>query len=194
MSSQRAGPAVVADDSQEAYLLDGWSALVWAPDGLNGRKEKLQAPANLPALSWASGLAWDTRKGILAMASFGGEGYLYRYDTRNRQWLDAHSLQNHDLIGLTFNRTRGEYVGITEKVELVRINELGELDGIEPLGKLLPDLDSTYDKGNGRLNSLTVNAEGDVVVLSNVRNGTVTRIWTYDQRTRKAQLTYKVID
>lgn len=194
MSPQRAGPAVVANDSQETYFLDGWSALVWAPDGLNGRTEKLKPPANLPALSWASGLAWDTRKGILAMASFGGEGYLYRYDTRNRKWLDAHSLQNHDLIGLTFNRTKGEYVGITEKAELVRINERGELEDVQPLDKLLPDLDSTYDKGNRRLDSLTVNADADVVVLSNVRNGTVTHIWTYDQRARKAQLTYKVID
>ena len=194
MSPQRAGPAVVADDSQETYFLDGWSALVWAPDGLNGRTEKLKPPANLPVLSWASGLAWDTRKGILAMASLGGEGYLYRYDTRNRKWLDAHSLQNHDLIGLTFNRTKGEYVGITQKAELVRINERGELEDVQPLRALLPDLDSTYDKGNGRLDSLTVNADADVVVLSNVRNGTVTHIWTYDQRARKAQLTYKVID
>ena len=194
MSPQRAGPAVVADDGQETYFLDGWSALVWAPDGVNGRTEKLKPPANLPELSWASGLAWDTRTGILAMASFGGLGYLYRYDTRHRKWLDAHSLQNHDLIALTFNRTRGEYVGITDKAELVRINQRGELEDVQALDKLLPDLDSTYDKGNERLESLTVNADADLVVLSNVRNGTVTHIWTYDQRARKAQLTYKVID
>lgn len=194
MSPQRAGPAVVADDNQETYFLDGWSALVWARHGLNGHTEKLKLPANLPALSWASGLAWDTRKGILAMASFGGEGYLYRYDTRNRKWLDAHSLQNHDLIGLTFNRTNGEYVGITSNAKLVRINERGQLEDVQALDKLLPDLGSTYDKGNGRLDSLIVNADAHVVVVSNVRNGTVTHIWTYDQRARKAQLTYKVID
>lgn len=194
MSPQRAGPAAVGDDGKETYFLDGWSALAWAPDGLNGHTEKLKPPANLPELSWASGLAWDTRSGILAMASYGGVGYLYRYDTRNRKWLDAHSLQDHDLIGLTFNQTKNEYVGITAKADLVRINKQGELDDVQSLDKLLPDIGSTYDKGNRHLVSLTVNADGDIIVLSNVHNGTVTHIWTYDQRTRKAQLTYKVID
>jgi hypothetical protein len=195
LGSPGAGPAAVSEDGREAYYLKGnGSTLVWAPDGLNGRTEKVQLPANLPPLSWGSGLAWNTRKGVLVLVSFGGEGYLYRYDTRNHKWLDSHSMQNRDFINISLNPMTGDYLAISEKAELERFNELGELQDLLPLGKLLPDLDSTYDKGNGRLDGLVVAADGAATALLNVRNGTVTHIWTYDQRTRKAQLTYKVTE
>ncbi|HEY8360272.1 MAG TPA: hypothetical protein VIL30_22690, partial [Ramlibacter sp.] len=141
-----------------------------------------------------SGIAWDTRKGVLAIVSFGSEGYFYRYDTRNRQWLDARSLQNRDLYSLTFNPGTGGWVALSDKAELVTFNERGELEGVQPLQALLRDLDSTYDKGNGRLDQLTVAADGTAVAILNVRKGTVTHIWTWDQVTRRAQLTYKLVE
>jgi hypothetical protein len=191
----RAGPAVVSEDGREAYYLEGnGGSLIWAPEGVSGRKEKLIIPAGMPALSWGSGLAWDTRKGILFLVSFGGEGFLYRYDTRNHKWLDSHSLQNRDLISAAINPSTGDVVAISDKAELVRFNGQGLLEEVTPLGKLLADLDSTYDKGNEGLKNLSVAAVGTGVAVANVRNGTVTHIWTYDQRSRKAQLTYKAIE
>ncbi len=195
LGSTRGGPAAVREDGGEAYYFEGnGSTLVWAPKGFEGPTQKVALPANLPELSWGSGIAWDTRKEVLAIVSFGGEGYFYRYDTRNHQWLGARSLRNRDLYSLTLNAETGGYVAISEKAELVLFNERGELEEVQPLEKLLPDLDSTYDKGNGRLDSLTVAANGNAVAVVNVRNGTVTHIWTYEQGNRKAQLTYKVVE
>jgi hypothetical protein len=95
---------------------------------------------------------------------------------------------------VSVNPATGDYVAISDKAELVRFNQRGDLEEILPLAKLLADLDSTYDKGNGRLDSLIVAADGAATALINVRNGTVTHIWTLDQSTAKAQLTYKVIE
>lgn len=128
------------------------------------------------------------------LVSFGGEGFLYRYDTRRHQWLDSHSLQNRDIQSLSLNRKTGEFVAISDRAELLRFNELGEVEEIQPLDKLLPDLNSTYDKGNQRLQNLVVAADGPSVAVVNVSNGTVTHIWTYDQVARQAQLTYKIIE
>jgi hypothetical protein len=139
-------------------------------------------------------MAWDTRQGVLAIVSFGGEGYFYRYDTRNHQWLGARSLQNRDLQSLALNAETGGYVAVSDRAELVVFNERGELEEVQSLAKLLPDLDSTYDKGNSRLTGLTIAAKGNAVALVNVREGTVTHIWTCELGVRKAQLTYKVVE
>lgn len=195
LSSLRGGPAAVREDGGEAYYLEGnGGTLVWAPKGMGGPTEELKLPAHLPRLSWGSGLAWDTRRHVLAIVSFGGEGHFYRYDTRSRQWLGARSLQNRDLHGLALNAATGGYVAISEQAELVLFNERGELEEVQPLQKLLRDLDSTYDRGNGRPEGLTVVANGDLVAVVNVRKGTVTHIWTYEPGSRKAQLTYKAVD
>lgn len=187
-----AGAAVVREDGREAYYLEGnGGTLVWAPEGMGGRKEKILLPPHLPPLSWGTGLAWDTRKGVLAIVSFGGEGFFYRYDTRRRQWMDARSLQNRDLMSLSLDAKTGGYVAISQAVELVRFNERGELEDVQPLKDLLPDLGSTYDRGNRRPEGLHAVASGPACAVVNIGNGSVTHIWTYDERTRKAQLTYK---
>jgi hypothetical protein len=123
--------------------------------------------------------------------SFGGEGYFYRYDTRNHVWLGVRSLQNRDLYSLAFNVATGGYVAISDRAELVFLTERGELDEVRPLAELLADLGSTYDRGNAPLTGLQVAAHGNAVALVNVDNGTVTHIWTYDRKKSKAQLTYK---
>lgn len=196
LGSMGGGPAVVREDGGEAYYLKGnGGTLMWAPQGFGGPEQELVLPPHLPRLSWGSGLAWDTRKGVLAMVSFGGEGYFYRYDTRNRKWLEARQLQrSRDLNALSWNAQTGGFVGITNTAELVTFNERGELEDAQPLEKLLTDLDSTYDKGNSRMDGLAVAANGNAVAVVNVRKGTVTHIWTYEPASRKAQLTYKVVE
>jgi len=187
-----AGAAAVREDGREAYYLEGnGSTLVWAPEGMGGRKEKLALPPHLPPLSWGAGMAWDTRKGVLAIASFGGEGFFYRYDTRRHQWLDARSLANRDLMSLTLDASTGGYLAISQNLELVRLTERGELDEVQSLRDLLPDLDSTYDKNNRRPDGLSAFANGAATAVVSVADGTVTHIWTWDGRTRTAQLTYK---
>lgn len=192
LSFHGSGAAAVGEDGREAYYLEGnGSTLVWAPEGMSGRKEKLTLPPHLPPLSWGAGLAWDTRKGVLAIASFGGEGHFYRYDTRRHQWLDARSLQRRNLMSLSFDASSGGYVGVSRSLELVRFNARGELEDVQSLEGLLPDVDSTYDKGNRRPDGLSAFAHGAATAVVSVVDGTVSHIWTYDARARKAQLSYK---
>lgn len=190
-----AAPVAVSEDGGEAYALEGnGGRLAWFPQGLGSQTKKyIELPKNLPELSWGSGLAWDTRKGILALVSFGGEGFFYRYDTRRHQWLGARSLQNRDLMSLAHDSVTGNYLGISTSGELLVFNDRGELDDVRPLADVLPDLGSVYDKGNARLDSLAVAVQGDVVALICVQQMTVTHIWTYELGRRKAQLTYKVL-
>jgi len=188
-------PAAVRDDGKEAYLLDGnGSNLLWLPQGFTGPKQKLVLPKTLPELSWGSALAWDQAKGVLAMVSFGGEGFFYRYDTRRREWLGATSLNNRDLTGLAHDPDTGRYVGIANNGELLVFNARGEMEEVLPLIKQLADVGSVYDRGNRSLDSLSVAVQGPLVAIVNVRDNNVTHIWTCDLRTRKAQLTYKAVD
>ncbi|HEX5361527.1 MAG TPA: DUF4124 domain-containing protein [Fluviicoccus sp.] len=183
-------------NGREAFMLKGnGGTLLWLPQGPEGPERPLEVPKNLPELSWGCGLAWDSRNGILAMVSFGSEGYFYRYDTNRQLWLDARSLNNKDLLGLTFDSSTNRYVGVTNYSELMIFNNHGETEEILPLKDKLKDLDSTYDRHNSSLRELTVAAaRGNQVVLVNVHNGTVTHIWTYDLGKRTAQLTYKLLD
>lgn len=193
-AAQNGAPAAVTDGG-EAYVLEGnGGTLRWFPQGFGGPSKKIDWPDHLPALSWGSGLAWDPRQGVLAIVSFGGEGFFYRYDTRQKKWLGARSLQNRDLLGLAYHPGTGGFVAVSDAAELLLFNDRGELDEVQPLAKLLPDLDSTYDKGNRRPESLTVAADANAVALVNVRNGSVTHIWTYEPGSRKAQLTYKMVE
>lgn len=188
-------PAAVSEDGGEAYALEGnGGRLAWFPQGLGSPTKKyIEVPKNLPELSWGSAMAWNTRKGILALVSFGGEGFFYRYDTRSHQWLTARSLQNRDLISLAHDSVTGNYLGLSNAGELLVFNERGELDDVRPLADVLPDLGSVYDKGNSRLDGLSLAVQGDVVAVVCIQQSTVTHIWTYELGRRKAQLTYKAL-
>lgn len=153
----KGAPAVVRNDGAEAYELTGnGGTLMWFPKGLSGPKQKVDVPASLPPLSWASALAWDQAKGLLSLVSFGGEGYFYRYDTRRREWLGATSLRDRDLTGLAVDPRSGRCVGVSIAAELLVFNERGEIDEVLPLRDQLLDLNSVYDRGNERLESLSV--------------------------------------
>lgn len=194
-SMQRGGPAAMREDGREAYALEGnGSTLMWFPQGFNGPSQKVTLPTNMPPLSWGSGMVWDARRHVLAIVSFGGEGHFYRYDTRARQWLGARSLQNRDLFSLAQDPASGRYFSVSDKAELIVFNENGELEEVQPLARLLPGLDSTYDRGNERMHGLSVAAGPGVVAILNIRDAAVTHIWTYELGSRKGQLTYKMAE
>lgn len=190
-SSGGTDAVILGEDGTAFALTSNGGTLLWFPKGLSEAATKMELPSHLPRLSWGSGLAWDARKGVLALVSFGGEGHFYRYDTRKQQWLGASSLQNKDLLGLTYNALTNRYVGVSDYAELMEFSEAGEVLATHHLDKLLPDLGSTYDRGNDRLKGLMLAAEGQTVAIVHVRDAAVTHIWTYELDTRRAQLTYK---
>jgi hypothetical protein len=73
---------------------------------------ELPIDPKLPELSWPCGMAFDTARRRVVVASLGGEGYLYAFDTRDRQWSLLGSLQNLDLAALAYDAARDEFLGL----------------------------------------------------------------------------------
>jgi hypothetical protein len=190
MLGEPGAPAVLGATGREAYALGGnGGELVWMPQGFGGPKQTLTPPATLPRLSWGSAIAWDTRNGVLAIASQGGEGFFYRYDTRRRTWLGVVSLRNRDLLSLAFDEVTGKFVGLSDALELVVYDAQGNEHAVKPLAGVLPA--AAYNQGNPLQGSLTVVARDGVIAIVRISQATVTHIWTYGLAGGIAQLTYK---
>lgn len=196
-SRQRVSAAVVRADGQETYYLAGnGGKLVWqlsaADDPGRDTPEQDVPPApNLPRLSWATGLAWDEARGVLAIVSTGSDAQFYRFDTRARQWLDARPIKTTDIASLAFNAATGGFAAVSARADLVLLDAQGELEEVRPLDGVLPQLAEARQPETHSFQGLQVFADGDRFALVNVLRGRVTHVWTYDRATRQASLTYK---
>lgn len=190
MNIEEGGPVVLDTTGREAYALgSNGSHLVWMPRGLGGPQQELTPPAKLPRMSWASAIAWDTRTGVLAIASTGGEGSFYRYDTRRHAWLGAVALRNRDLVALACDAVTGNFVGITDQLELVTYDSQGNEQTVKSLDGLLPAHARTQA---GSLEvALHLTVKDGVAAIVKIRRAQVTHIWTYAMASGIAQLTYK---
>lgn len=83
--------------------------------------------------------------------------------------------------------------GLGDADDLLLVYEPGKLDDARPLADVLPELGSVCDKGNSRLDGLSLAAQSDVVAAVCIQQSTVTHIWTYELGRRKAQLSYKAL-
>ena len=181
-------PFALHETRQESYTITGnGGTLVWLPKGPDGPKQQISPPARLPALSWASSLAWDTGRNVLAVVSTGGVGYFYRYDTRSHTWLDARSMKDRDLVSLAFDAVNNRFVGITDAVELLTFNDQGDVQQIRPLAGRLPGLSAGASQAPG----LLLVARGGAVAIVAIRRASVTHIWTYEPESDRIRLTYK---
>ena len=196
-SRQRVSAAVVRADGQETYYLTGnGGKLVWQLSGADapGRDTPGQdvPPApNLPQLSWATGLAWDETRGVLAIVSTGSDAQFYRFDTRARRWLDARPIKNRNIASLAFNAATGGFAAVSATADLVLLDAQGTLEEVRPLDGVLPQLAEARQPETHNFEGLQVFADGDRFALVNVLRGRVTHVWTYDRATRQASLTYK---
>lgn len=190
MNVEEGGPVVLDATGREAYTFGGnGSELVWMPRGLGGPQQTLTPPAKLPRMSWASAIAWDTRTGVLAIASTGGEGYFYRYDTRRHAWLGAVPLRHRDLVALAWDAATGNFVGITDQLELVSYDAQGQEQRVMALAGVLPPHARTVA---GSLDvALHLSVRDGVAAIVKISRAKVTHIWTYAMSSGMAQLTYK---
>jgi hypothetical protein len=76
---------------------------VYEVDVENGTKTEMQIPANLPKLSWAYGIAYDSKRGRILVSSFGGVGHLYAFTPKTSKWELICELDNVDLAALTYD-------------------------------------------------------------------------------------------
>lgn len=159
-------------------------------DRTTKRSWDVPLPKNFPAVSWATDLAYDPRNEVITMSTLGGEGFLYRFDCKRKQWIDFRSLNNVDITSLGFDEVERKYVAWTSDSELIFMSEAGL-----PLHKVtlydkVPDLGSTHDPGNDRPPPFTIVPRGGEVALIHA-GASVDRIWSYSVERGTAELTYR---
>lgn len=160
---------------------------------------KIPLAPDFPPFSWPSGIAWDSKRNIISVVSFGGEGYLYRYDVANNKWLDVRSLNNEDIHYLTYDAEADRYVGWQSfSKELIFISPEGNFLFKKKLDvNKLANFNRVIDSGNGPSSNLIIVAKRNHLILLQLsgsfhHSGKVLNIWDYDINTQQATLTYKI--
>jgi hypothetical protein len=112
---------------------------------------QMEMGAEVPGLSWPCGIAFDTKRQRLVVASFGGAGHLYAYTPTMRKWTTIADLNNVDLVVLAYHAKDDALYGLSVgrdgngegglPILLHRYNESGATVSTTPLtGPLFPGL------------------------------------------------------
>ena len=100
--------ATLSLDGRESYELTDRGIRI--TNTKTGRQKEYRLPCKFPKLSWGTDIAYDSRRNLLAAVSFGGEGYFYRFDVKQRRWLDYRSLDNADLKSIAYDPIGDRYI------------------------------------------------------------------------------------
>ena len=150
-----------------------------------------EPPANFPKISWGSGLAFDTKRKIVTVVSYGGEGYLYRFDTTSQQWIDFKSMKNIDIQEIVYDPIKDQYLGWTIEGSLVQLSNEGViLNTKKNVIQLLTDYGRLYGNRELPLRRLRLAPNGDDIAMIGISRGQVKSIWHYNFVNDKAELTY----
>lgn len=155
---------------------------------------------DVPVVSWpASRAAYDLRRGILWGAGSGGDGVLYRYDTRTDTW-SATSLEGTDVQSLIHDTDRDRLIfttGISEPELIMTRDPSGAEQSVPVDPETLPGYTDLYDYGNGRAPDLELLAATEDEVLARARSEISTisglaepafRMWSIDLRSGRVRL------
>lgn len=162
-------------------------------DQSTGKRIKLDLPDNFPSFSWPMDVAYDSKRHYVTLASLGGEGFLYRYDTNTGKWLDFRSLNNVDINTLAYDEVADRYVAWTTDGSLFFATPDGTPLFTRRLSKRLQNFNRLYDTGNARPPALMLVPKGEQIALIKPENRSVGYIWYYDVKLDLVQLTYKQI-
>ncbi len=174
-------------------------------DRASGKQQICDLPDDFPQLSWATDIAYDSKRDLVSLVSFGGEGYFYRFDVKSRRWLDVRSLNGIDLQSLAYDPMSDRYVAweesyIGDKGNLWFISSSGELQSQENIGSRLKEYYLLYDRGNGGSSpEVEIVANGNDIALIARQNpywrdnwdSPIAAIWHYDRNANTVKLSYK---
>jgi hypothetical protein len=97
------GVRLVPDPIDEQSLYGVYHQKLYKVSRRTGAVQPWQPPATLPALSWPAGVASDTKRRRVIVATLGGEGYLYSYTSKPEKWELIGSMHNRDIKALVYN-------------------------------------------------------------------------------------------
>ena len=184
----------ISPDRQKIYELTNNGIQVNNKE--TGERQNFELPYNFPPLSWGTDIAYDSRRDLISLVSFGGEGYFYRFDAKQNRWLDARSLNNIDLKSLTYDPTSDRYVAWAEDYgwnqgNLLFISGTGELLFQESVSDRMAGFHQLYDRGNEMPPTVEVFARGSSIYLMVHAQDSIRSIWHYDLDSNNVRLTYK---
>lgn len=193
----------ISPDGTEIYELtdDG----IKVTDRKTGKQKDFKLPRKFPELSWGTDIAYDSKRDLVSLVSFGGVGYFYRFDVKKRRWLDVRSTNNIDIQSLTYDRTSDRYIAwaknyVGNEGDLLFISGTGELLFQESIRDRLKGFYRLYDRDNDPGIVPEIVAKGDNIALiarnndfisKTPSNNSIQAIWHYDLNTNVIQLTYK---
>ena len=163
----------VSPDGTEQYELTNRGILV--TDRKTGRQKEFKLPCRFPKLSWGTDIAYDSKRDLIAAISFGGEGYFYRFDVKQRRWIDFRSLDNADLKSIAYDRVGDRYVawggGMLEEgywgddTNLVTISADGKLLDYENVAARMLGFERLSDRSNKPNPIIKIRAYGNHITL-----------------------------
>jgi hypothetical protein len=69
---------------------------------------------NVPRISWAMGMTYDTKRDRVLLATLGGEGFIYSYRPHDDAWSIVASLNNVDVTAIAYHEPLDRIFGIAE--------------------------------------------------------------------------------
>lgn len=161
-------------DGIETYELTNRGILV--TNKITGRQKEFKLPRKFPELSWGTDIAYDSKRDLVAVVSFGGEGFFYRFDVEQGRWLDFRSLDDVDLKSLTYDRVGDRYIAWgggalgsgnwADDTNLVVISAMGKLLAYEDVASKIPDVQHLSDRIDRLEPEIRLSMNGDNVVLT----------------------------
>ena len=192
-SSSQTGIAI-SPDNREFYRLTANGIQI--TDRQTGDRQDFPLPYSFPQLSWGTDITYDSRRDLVSLVSFGGEGYFYRFDARQRRWLDVRSLNNLDLKSITYDRATDRYVAWAEDYGMNRGNLLffsgtGELLFQENISDRMVGFARLSNDDRVLLDRVDIFARGNNIALTIYDGNSVQYIWHYNLDSETVRLTYK---
>ncbi|MHC4469436.1 MAG: M56 family metallopeptidase [Planctomycetota bacterium] len=107
------------------------------------RATKLDLGPDIAALSWPSGLAFDTKRRRLLVVSRSGQGHLWAHDVERKTWTGLRNLGDLDLAALAYDGKRDRLLGIGQypgsSTWLFTLDPEGKLIRKTSLDRKMPD-------------------------------------------------------
>jgi hypothetical protein len=151
------------------------------------------ATSNFPAFSHPTALAYDSKRDIVSVATYGGEGFLYRFDVKKKQWIDFRSLNIIDICYLSYDQSSDRYIAWASRGGLLFISGDGNILFTKNITKKLTGF-GRLPVGHGPygpLPCINIVPKGNDIALYYVRENSIKNIWYYNLDTDTAVLTYK---
>ena len=208
--SQTTSTTGIAISPDRIQVYEITQAGIKVTDKNTGKQKEYKLPRKFPELSWATDIAYDSKRDLVSLVSFGGEGYFYRFDVKKRRWLDVRSVNNMDIKSLTYDRISDRYIAWAEDYgghadDLLFISGEGELLSKETVSDRLTGFYRQYDRGNDSTPIVEIVAKGNNIALitrsyhpwqpefsSSSRSvNPIYSIWHYDLDSKDIRLTYK---